>query len=127
MTGLSLEPIDLLGGLAPANAADTAAATGSWIDVRQVIGDIRVVADVGVVTAGDITPGIEDAADITGTANSAVTPRDGAFTLVNTSNDPLRQVRHIKSDAIRGFIRFIGTVTTGPSYVAATIEGRLKY
>jgi len=123
----NLEATALLGGLAPANAADTAGATGAWIDVRQVIGDIRVIADVGVVTAGDITPGFEDADDIAGAGSAAVTPRDGAFTLVSTSNDPMRQVRHIKSDAIRGFIRFIGTVTTGPSQVAATIEGRLKY
>jgi hypothetical protein len=127
MTGLSLEPIALLGGLPAVDAANTSGATGSWIDVRQVIGDIRVIADVGVVTGGDITPGIEDADDISGTNNTSVTPRDGAFTLVNGSNDPLRQVRHIRSDAIRGFIRFIGTVTTGPSFVAATIEGRLKY
>ena len=122
-----LEPVSLLGGLASNNAANTAAATGAWIDVREVIGDIRIIADVGTVTAGSITPGIEDADDISGTGAAAVTPRDGAFDAVTTANDPNRQVRHVSGKSIRGFIRFVGTVATGPAQVAATIEGRLKY
>lgn len=123
----NLQPVSSLGGLAPNAAANTAAASGAWIDVRQVIGDIRVIVDVGVVTAGTITPTIEDADDITGSNNAAVTPLDGAFTAVTTSNDPLRQVKHVSANAIRGFVRFVGTVVTGPAQVSATIEGRLKY
>lgn len=122
----SLENVSVLGGLAPVDAANTAAATGSWIDVSSVIGDIRAIVDVGVVTAGSIAPTIEDADDISGTNNAAVTPRDGAFTTVTTANDPLRQARHIDSNSIRGFIRFVGTVTTGPAAVACQLEGRLK-
>lgn len=123
----SLEPIDLLGGLPPADAANTAAATSDWIDVRSVIGDIRVISDVGVVTGGSITPGIEDADDDQGANGAAVTPRDGAFTAVTGANDPLREVRHVSSNAVRGFIRYVGTIVTGPAQVSAVIEGRLKY
>lgn len=126
MNGLSLEPVSVLGGLASVDAANTAAASGAWIDVREVTGDIRCVVNAGVVTGGDITPTIEDADDISGTNNAEVTPRDGAFTAVSTANDPLQQVRHLSSNAIRGFIRFVGTIDTGPVQVAVSFEGRLK-
>ena len=124
---ISLESVALLGGLAPDDAANTAAATTAWIDVRQVIGDLRFIVDVGVVTAGTITPTIEDADDSSGTNNSGVTPRDGAFTVVTTSNDPRHQVKHIRSDSVRGWVRVVGTIVTGPVQVSVTIEGRLKY
>ena len=124
---MNLEPISLLGGVEPQDAANTAAATSDWIDVRQVIGDIRLIVDVGVVTGGSITPALEHADDDSGTNGEAVTPRDGAFTAVTTSNDPLRQVRHYSSNALKPFVRFVGTIVTGPAQVAATIEGRLKY
>jgi hypothetical protein len=122
----SLEDISVLGGLPSADAANTSAASGAWINVKEVIGDIRTIVDVGVVTAGSIAPTIEDAADISGTDNAEVVPRDGAFTEITTSNDPARQERHIDSNSIRGFIRFVGTITTGPVQVAVTFEGRLK-
>lgn len=122
-----LQRVALLGGLPADQAANTAAATSAWIDVREVIGDIRAIVDVGPVGAGSIAPTIEDADDISGTNNAAVTPTDGAFTTVTTANDPLRQVRHIDSKSIRGFIRFVGTITTGPADVAVTFEGALKY
>lgn len=119
-----LQSVALLGGIAPADAANTAAATSEWIDVRHVVGDIRVIIDTGVVTAGSITPTIEDADDDEGANNAAVTPVDGAFTAVTTSNDPLRQVRHVQSNAVRGWIRVVGTIVTGPVQVAVTVEGR---
>ena len=122
----SLENIAVLGGLPPDDAADTAGATGAWINIADVVGDLRAIVDVGVVTAGSIAPTIEDADDISGTNNAEVIPRDGAFTTVTTANDPMRQDRHLDSNAIRGFIRFLGTVTTGPVQVAVTFEGRLK-
>jgi hypothetical protein len=116
--------MDLLGGLAPQEAADTAAATSDWIDVRAVRGDIRIIVDVGAVTAGSITPTIEHANDDQGDGAEAVVPVDGAFTAVTTSNDPLRQVRHVASNAVGPFIRVVGTIATGPALVAYTIEGR---
>ncbi len=124
---ISLESVSLLGGLPPVDAADTAAATTGWIDIRQIIGDIRFILDVGVVTAGTLTATIEDATDGSGTDNTAVTPRDGAFTVLTTSNDPLRQVKHIRSDALRGWVRLVGTIVTGPVQVSVAIEGRTKY
>lgn len=123
----TLQHISLLGGIASASAANTAAATSGWIDIRGVIGDIRVIVDVGAVGAGSITPAIQDADDGSGTNPAAVTPLDGAFTAVDTNNDPLRQVRHIDGDAVRGWIRFVGTVVTGPAQLAVAIEGRNKY
>jgi hypothetical protein len=119
-----LQSVALLGGIAPADAANTAAATSPWIDVRHVVGDIRVIVDVGVVAAGSITPTIEDADNGSGDNNAAVTPVDGAFTAVTPSNDPLRQVRHVQSNAVRGWIRVVGTIATGPAQVAVTVEGR---
>lgn len=123
----SLQAVSLLGGIAPSNAADTAAATSGWINVSQVIGDIRIICDAGVVTGGSLTPTIEHADDDQGANGAAVTPIDGAFTVVTTSNDPLRQVRHVAANSVGPFIRFVGTIATGPAQVGVVIEGRLKY
>lgn len=121
---IELQSVALLGGLPPVDAADTAAATSDWIDVRSVKDDIRFIVDVGVVTAGSITPTIEHADDDSGTNSEAVVPLEGAFTAVTTANDPLREVRHLQSNALKPFVRVVGTIDTGPVQVAYTVEGR---
>jgi len=113
--------------LASANAANTAAATSAWIDVRKYEGDLVVVSNAGIVTAGSLTPTIEDATDGSGTGAATVTPTEGAFTAVTTANDPLHEKRTIPAGAVRGWIRYVGTIVTGPAQIGASLLAHPKY
>jgi len=112
--------------LAPASAANTAAATSAWIDVRKYEGDIVIISNVGIVTAGSLTPTIEDATDGAGAGGAAITPNEGAFTAVTVANDPLLEKRTVSASAVRGWIRYVGTIATGPSLVSVTAGGKKK-
>ncbi len=112
--------------LTPGAKANTAAATSSWIDVRGFEGDLVFVSQVGIVTAGSLTPTIEDATDGSGTGGAAVATNEGAFTAVTTSNDPLTEKRTINASAVRGWVRYVGTIVTGPADAAVTLLARPK-
>lgn len=113
--------------LAPVSAANTAAATSAWVDARKYEGDLVFSVQTGVVTAGQIVWTIEHASDGSGTGAAAITPNEGAFTVVTTANDPHTEKRTVSANAIAGWVRVVGTITTGPSLVAATLLSRPKY
>jgi hypothetical protein len=108
--------------LSPVSAANTAAATSGWVDVRGVEGDVSVIAQVGALT-GSITWTIEDATDGAGAGAAGITPNEGAFA-AGAANQA--QKRTVKAKATRGFIRLVGTIVTGPAVVAASYQGRPK-
>lgn len=112
--------------LAPGDKANTAAATGGWIDVRNYEGDLTLVVMVGTVSAGQIVPSFQDATDGSGTGAAAITPNEGALITVTTANDPLIQKSTINRRATRGWIRFLGTITTGPVECGAALLARPK-
>jgi len=121
--GQAAEPVQML---APLSAAATANATSAWIDVRKYEGDLVIISNIGIIT-GTITPTIEDATDGSGTGAAAVTPNEGAFTQVTTSNDPLQEKRTIGAGSVRGWIRYVGTIVTGPALVGVTLLSHPKY
>ncbi len=108
--------------LDPASAAATANATSSWIDARDAEGDIMFVNHLGAVT-GSITWTIEHASDSGGTGAAAITPNEGAYT-AGAANQV--QKRTVNASAIQGFVRCVGTIVTGPSFVAVSISYRPK-
>ena|SRR3990167_5162785 len=102
------------------SAAATANATSAWIATPLMAqGDLSVVVNIGAVT-GQLVPSVEDADDGSGTNGAAVTPLDGAFTTITTSNDPTTQKRCFSIRALRPYFRFVGTITTGPVLVGVT-------
>jgi hypothetical protein len=109
--------------LDPASAANTAAATSSWVDARAAEGDIMFVNHCGALT-GSIVWTIEHASDNSGTGAVAITPNEGAYAAV-TANSV--QKRTVSANAILGFVRCVGTITTGPALVAASISYHPKY
>ena len=109
--------------LSPVSAANTAAATSAWIDVRAAEGDILVTVQTGAVT-GSITWTLEDATDGSGTGGAAITANEGAFT-AGAANQV--QKRTLNASAVRGWIRVVGTIVTGPSLVAANVKYHPKY
>ncbi len=109
--------------LDPASAANTAAATSGWVDVREAEGDIVFSNQVGALT-GSITWTIEHASDGSGTGAAAITPNEGAYT-AGAANQI--QKRTVNASAVAGWVRCVGTIGTGPALVAASISYHPKY
>lgn len=105
----------------PVSAANTAAATSGWIDVRSIEGDLLFVQQVGAVT-GSLAGKIRDADDSSGTGAADVT--GATFTSVSTANNV--QKLAVRSDTVRGWVQYVGTVTTGPALVSVSLLGRPK-
>ena len=108
--------------LSPVSAANTAAATSSWIDVRQAEGDIMFVNHCGALT-GTIVWTIEHASDGSGTGAAAITPNEGAYAAVTANSI---QKRTVNGNAVAGWVRCVGTITTGPALVAVSVSYRAK-
>lgn len=104
--------------LASVSAANTAAATGEWIDVRGYEGDVCAVQNIGAVT-GSIDGKIQDATDISGTG---VADLSGAVFASATAAGV--QKITFRATETRGFIRYIGTIVTGPSLASSTLLAR---
>ena len=108
--------------LSPVSAANTAAATSSWIDARDAEGDIVFINQVGALT-GSITWTIEHASDSGGTGAAAIVPNEGAYAS-GAANQV--QKRTVSASAVQGFVRCVGTIVTGPALVGASIIYRPK-
>jgi hypothetical protein len=109
--------------LAPLSAAATANATSAWIDVRKYEGDLVIVSNIGIIT-GTITPTIEDATDGSGTGAAGITPNEGAYA-AGAANQI--QKRTLNASAVRGWVRCVGTIVTGPALVAVNIKYHRKF
>ena len=103
--------------LNPASAANTAAATSSWIACTPATGSIMFIVQTGAITGG-IVYTVETASDNSGTGGAAVTPVEGAFDAVTANTI---QKRTIDAKSSKGYVRIVGTITTGPVLAAASI------
>ena len=122
---LSNEVVSAVSLLVPGAKADTAGATGAWIDIRNYEGSIVVVSDIGTVTAGSIAGKIRTATDGSGTGAADVA--GATFVTVTTSNDPKTEAIRIACNACNGWIAYVGTVTTGPVDAGVVLLGNPKY
>lgn len=122
---LSVDPQSLSTAilLSPVSAANTAAATSSWTDVRAAEGSIAITVQTGAVT-GSITWTVEHASDSSGTGGAAITPLEGAFS-AGAANQV--QQRTLDAGSVAGYVRVVGTIVTGPSLVAANVKYHPKY
>ena len=101
--------------LASKNATDTAGATSGYIDVRAAKGNIMFVAIHGLTT-GTIAGKIQGATDSTG---GGVADIAGATFTSATGTGVTKCV--IPATAAP-YIRYVGTVTTGPAQIAVAAE-----
>jgi len=118
----AIEAVQLL---IPGACANTAAATGGWIDVRKYEGNLVITQQIGVVTGGSIAGKIQDATDGSGTGVADVV--GATFTSVSTATDPALEKLLVPAGAVRGWIRYLGTVTTGPCDAGVTLHARPQY
>lgn len=108
--------------LDPVSAANTAAATSAYINMKDAEGDLMIVVAVGAIT-GSFTPTFEHASDSGGTGSVAIVPNEGAIGAM-TANTTVK--RTIRKDAIQGFLRILGTIVTGPVLVSCSVTHRQK-
>ena len=123
MMGGQGQAAELVQVLNSASAANTAAATSGWIDVRKYEGDLVFLINPGAIT-GSLTPSIEDATDSGGTGAAAVTAHEGAYTAL-TANTSRKYT--INASNVRGWVRFVGTVVTGPALIGVQLASHPKY
>lgn len=105
--------------LAPADHANTAAATGSWVDVRTYEGEIAFVQQTGVVTAGTLAGVIQHATDGSGTGVATL----ASFASVGTATDLDVQKVSVVARETMGYVRYLGTIATGPAVVGVSMLG----
>ncbi|MEY2654032.1 MAG: hypothetical protein RLZZ524_1060 [Pseudomonadota bacterium] len=98
------------------SAADTAAATSGWIDCRKYKGKLKFIINSGTITGstagklqGADDAGGTNAADITGATHTAISTASQVRTIVIRATE-------------RPFVKYVGTVTTGPILISVTLE-----
>lgn len=107
--------------LAAVDAANTTAATGGWVDVRGYEGPALVVQNGGLGT-GTLNGKLQHADDGSGTNGEDL---EGAtFTQKGTAVNT--QKLAFMPNRTRGFVRYVGTVGTGPQQVAVTLVAARK-
>lgn len=105
--------------LSPVSAANTAAATSTGIDLIDYDSPV-VVTQHGGLGTGSLTGKIQDSAD-----NSSFADVAGLdFAAKTTGVDIQKLVVNPKS--VRRYIRYLGTIVTGPQIVGVSVAGVKK-
>ena len=105
--------------LTAVSAADTAAATGSGVDLQDYEGPVVITQNHGVST-GTLDGKIQDSAN-----NSSFADVSGlAFTQETTTAGIQKLV--VQSKQVRRYIKYVGTVVTGPQVVSVSMVGVKK-
>lgn len=105
--------------LTAVSAADTAAATGSGVDLQDYEGPVVITQNHGVST-GTLDGKIQDSAN-----NSSFADISGlAFTQETTTAGIQKLV--VQSKQVRRYIKYVGTVGTGPQVVSVSMVGVKK-
>ena len=105
--------------LAAASCANTAAATGTGVDLKDYEGPVLIVQNHGTST-GTLDGKIQDSAD-----NSSFADVSGlTFTQSTTTADI--QALVVQSKQVRRYIKYVGTVGTGPQVVGVSLSGVKK-
>lgn len=108
------------------SAANTAAATSTGFDLQGYIGEVLVVQQTGAIT-GTLDGKVQDCDTVGGTyADLPGTPNPGLVGAQVTTANQIRQVT-IPVNNVRQFIRYLGTVATGPVLISVVVLGFKQY
>lgn len=105
--------------LAAASCANTAAATGTGVDLKDYEGPIVIVQNHGTST-GTLDGKIQDSAD-----NSSFADVTGATFVQSTTTADIQSIV-LQSKQVRRYIKYVGTVVTGPQVVGVSMTGVKK-
>ena len=123
--GQACEAVGLLGN---GSKAATANATGTGVDISKYEGDLMVTQTVGAIT-GTLDGKLQACSDGAGTGAEDIT--GAVFAQVTTSNvDPNLQKITVPAGSLpagKPFLRYLGTIVTGPSVVGVVLHATPKY
>jgi len=105
--------------LTAASCANTAAATGTGVDLRDYEGPVLITQNHGVST-GTLAGKIQDSADNASFADVAGLTFTGETTTAGI------QGLVVQSKQVRRYIKYVGTVGTGPQVVGVSMAGVKK-
>jgi len=117
---------ELVSLLTAASAANTAAATGTAVSILKYEGDLMVTQVVGTIT-GTIDGKLQECDDSGGTGAADIS--GALFGQVTTSNDApnVQKITVPAGSLSKPFLRYVGTIATGPSIVGVTLHAHPKY
>lgn len=102
------------------SAANTAAATSSGVDLQGYVGEVSVTVQTGAIT-GTLDGKIQDSAD-----NSSFADVTG-MTLAQVTSANKIDTFVIPVNSVRRYIKYVGTVVTGPVLISVTMHGKKHY
>lgn len=108
--------------LAPVSAANTAAATGTGIAVSGYECDLMFTQNVGAVT-GSITGKIQECDNAGGSGAADIA--GATFTAASAAG--IQKIAVPRKAVTKAFVRYVGTVATGPALVSVTMHSTAKY
>lgn len=100
-------------------AANTAAATSAWTQIKDYAGYLVFQQHVGTVSTGTLIGTIESATDDSGTGAATV----GTFVTVTTSNDAPNVQTLVLPATIGNYVRYKGTLSAGTADIAVSVVG----
>lgn len=112
--------------LTASSKANTAAATGTAVNIAAYEGDLMVTQVVGVIT-GTLDGKLQQCDDSGGTNAEDIS--GATFTQVTTSNDDpnVQKITVPAGSLTRPFLRYVGTIVTGPAIVGVVLHAHPKY
>lgn len=111
---------------ASVSAANTAAASFWSPAVPACDGIVLLVLSVGIITGTlDFTFTTNTAASDSGA--TAIVPIGGTIAQITTSNDDAVYVAAFPATALRGYVKVVGTVGTGPALISYSMITQNKY
>lgn len=102
------------------SAANTAAATSAGVDLAGYEGVIAVVQQTGAIT-GTLDGKLQDSAD-----NSSFADITGATTPQVTAANKVQFIA-VDVRSVRRYLKYLGTVATGPVLISVVLIGFKKY
>lgn len=105
--------------LTAASCANTAAATGTGVDLKDYEGPVLITQNHGVST-GTLDGKIQDSAD-----NSSFADVTGATFTQCTTTAAIQSIV-VQSKQVRRYVKYVGTVGTGPQVVGVSLVGVKK-
>lgn len=102
-----------------ASASQASTVTGTGVDLNDYEGAIMFIQNHGTGT-GTLDGKIQDSAD-----NSSWADVSGATFTQSTTTADLKQIT-VDRRALRRYVRYVGTIVTGPQNVAAVAVGMKK-
>lgn len=111
--------------MVPGAKANDSECSGDYVEIADAVGDLVLIHDVGAVS-GSVQGAFYTADDSAGSNATTVLFNDGtSFANVTQANQIEKKVVDARMN--QGYIRYVGTVTSGPISMGVSVAYRPKW